>query len=122
MRPRFASAVLVVSSLAVTWSAQDVYLSGDQVTTPTLIRAAKPVYTPEGMIRRIQGVNGAVVLQVDVLPDGTVGTVALVRSTLSTALVEDAVKVVKQRVYAPGMKDGKPVAVRIEVTVPSSVP
>jgi periplasmic protein TonB len=120
MRARLATAVLFLSSLTGTLAAQDVYLPGDQVTAPTIIRAAKPLYTPEAMIHRLRGSAGSVVLQVDVLPDGTVGTVALVRSALSEALVENAVRAVKQSLYTPGMKDGKPVTVRIEVTVPFS--
>ena len=121
MRARLATAVWLVSFLPVTLAAQDVYLPSDQVTAPTVIKAAKPLYTSEVMMHRIKGSEGSVVLQVDVLPDGTVGTVALVRSPLNEGLVENAVKAVKQSLYAPGMKDGKPVIVRIEVRVPFGV-
>ena len=95
-------------------AAQDVYLPSDQVTAPTATKTTKPAYTSEAMLRRIQG---SVVLQVDVLPDGTVSTVALVKS-LDPGLDEEAVKAVKQWRYSPGLKNGKPVTVRVEATLP----
>jgi protein TonB len=65
------------------------------------------------MLRRIQGI---VELEVDVLADGTVGTVAPVKS-LGFGLEEMAVKSVKTWRFTPGTMDGKPVAVRIPISV-----
>jgi TonB family protein len=91
----------------------DVYLPSAVVTTPKVIKSSKPAYTTEAMRRRIQG---EVVLQVDVRPDGTVGTVALVKS-LFPGLDEEAVKTVREFQFAPGEKDGKPVTVRTDVAM-----
>jgi TonB family protein len=61
-------------------------------------------------------VTGNVTLQVDVRPDGTVGTVALAKS-LHPGLDEEAAKAVKQWQFVPGEKDGQPVTVRLDVDV-----
>ena len=103
--------------LAVPLAAQDVYLPSDQVTTPKLITGGKPTYTSEAMRARISGIEGTVVFQIDVLTDGTVGAVALVKS-LDPELDQSAAKSVKQWRYEPGTKDGKPVVVRINVDYP----
>jgi protein TonB len=110
---RLALAVLVSSVVVAPAIAQDVYLPSAAVTLPTAIRSPAPPYTPDAMLRRIQG---AVSLQVDVRPDGTVGTVALVKS-LYPELDETAVATVRQWRFTPGTKDGKPVAVRVSVEV-----
>jgi TonB family protein len=94
-------------------AAQDVYLPSALVTTPKVIKSSKPAYTADAMLRRIQG---EVVVQVDVRPDGTVGTVALVKS-LFPGLDEEAVKAVKEFQFEPGEKDGKPVTVRTDVAL-----
>jgi TonB family protein len=119
MRFRLATALCVSMFWSLPAAAHDVYLPSDQVTTPKVAKASKPIYTSEAMLRRIKGgsVGSVVVLQVDVRPDGTVGTVALVKS-LSPDLDQLATKQVKQWLFTPGEKDGKPVTVRIEVTVP----
>jgi protein TonB len=97
-------------------AAQDVYLPSDLVTKPKLIQFPRPAYTSEAMLRRIGGKKGEVVLQVDVRPDGTVGTVALVKS-LAPELDEQAVTAVRGYQFVPGEKDGKPVTVRTDVTI-----
>ena len=114
---RLAVATCLSCVFAVPVAAQDVYFPSDQVTPPRVVKAAKPLYAAEVMLYRIRESERSIVLQVDVLPDGTVGTVALVRSPLGEGLVEKAVKAVKQSLYTPGMKDGQPVTVRIEVRV-----
>jgi TonB family protein len=101
-------ALLFTSPLA----AQDlVYRVSDQVTAPKALTTAKPPYTPAAMLKRIEGF---VELEVDVMPDGTVGAVALVKS-LDPALDQEAAKTAKKFTFTPGMKDGKPVAVRTTV-------
>ena len=113
MRYRVATAACISLFWALPAVAQDVYYPSDQVTTPKLTKTSKPAYTSEAMKARIQG---SVVLQLDVRPDGTVGTVALVKS-LDAGLDGEATKAVKQYLFTPGEKDGKPVTVRVEVTV-----
>jgi protein TonB len=101
-------ALLLTGSIA----AQDlVYRVSDQVTAPKVLSTAKPPYTPTAMLKRIEG---TVELEIDVLPDGTVGAVALVKS-LEPGLDQEAAKTVKKFTYTPGTKDGKPVAVRTTV-------
>ena len=101
-------ALLLTGSLA----AQDlVYRVSDQVIAPKVLSAAKPPYTQAAMLKRIEG---AVELEVDVMPDGTVGAVALVKS-LDPELDQEAAKTAKKFTFIPGTKDGKPVAVRTTV-------
>ena len=60
------------------------------------------------------------VLEAVVLSDGTVGTVTVVRSVDSYfGLDEQAFKAVKQWLFKPGLKDGKPVPVRVQVEMAS---
>ena len=113
MRLRLAAAGFVVVSLSLPLAAQDVYRVTNQVTAPTMISSSEPEYTSDALTRRIQG---TVELEVDVLADGTVGTVALVRS-LYAGLDESAARSVKTWRFLPGMKDGKPVAVRTPISV-----
>ena len=111
-------AMACVALLSVPLTAQDVYLPSDQVTAPKLIKSGKPPYTSEAMLRRITGTDApTVLLQIDVLTDGTVGTVALVKS-VDPKLDQLAAISVKQWQYEPGTKDGKPVIVRINVDYP----
>ena len=73
----------------------------------------KAEYTPEAMANRIVG---KVVLDVVVLDSGTVGDVSIIESLDSIyGLDKNAIAAMKQWEFKPGMKDGKPVAVRISV-------
>jgi TonB family protein len=105
-------ACLFTSPLA----AQDVYRISDRVSAPTPLTALKPDYTSTVMKRRIDGkrIDGYVELELDVLPDGTVGTVALVTS-LDPDLDAEAAQTAKRWKFTPGMMNGKPVAVRTVV-------
>ena len=94
--------------------AQDVYRVSDQVTAPTLIVAPPPVDTGAGMLN-VQRVSGGLELEVDVMPDGSVGTVALVKS-LAPHLDKHAAEAAKRARFTPGTKDGKPVTVRTTLT------
>src|SRR6476469_3183887 len=104
---RLLTAALFAVLFAIPTAAQDVYRVSDQVTAPKILVAAKPPYTPAAMLKRIEGV---VELEVDVMTDGTVGTVALVKS-LDPELDKEAAKAAKKFTFTPGTKDGKPVAV-----------
>jgi TonB family protein len=121
MRSSLASALCISLFCAIPLAAQDVYLPSDQVTAPKVIKSGK-VYTSEAMLfGRIRAMVGTVVLQIDVLTDGTVGTVALVKS-LHSELDQLAVKSVKGWRFEPGTKDGKPVVVRINIDFPFGPP
>jgi periplasmic protein TonB len=105
---RLAIAVLALS-LTLT-PQQEVYEVGDRgVTTPVLVKDVKPNYTADALRRKIQG---SVLLRGVVLETGRVGEVEIEQS-LDSELDQEAVKAFKQWEFRPGMKDGKPVAVRV---------
>jgi len=111
-------AVLMLAALLFTTSAtiaqqRQAYPPGNGVSTPRLIKEVKPEYTPEARAAKIQG---TVLLSAVVLEDGTVDDVAVIRS-LDTkyGLDGQAVKAAKQWLFSPGMKDGKPIAVKITI-------
>ena len=90
-----------------------VYRPGKSVTQPRLVREIKPHYTPEAMAAKIQG---SVWLEAVVLDTGDVGDVDVTKSLDDVyGLDEAAVQALKQWRFEPGTKDGKPVAVLIEV-------
>src|SRR5205809_1122879 len=90
--------------------ALQVYEPGNGVTLPQVTRQVRPQYTPEAMAQRIEG---AVVLDAVVKADGAVGDVNVTQSLDAVyGLDAEAVKATKQWEFKPGMKDGKPVAVR----------
>lgn len=94
-------------------AAQDVYRLNDQITPPKPLVTPRPVYSPNAKQKRIEGM---VELELDVMTDGTVGTVAMVKS-LDAELDKSAVDAARQYRFTPGIKDGKPVAVRTVVHI-----
>ena len=89
------------------------YRPGQGVTSPVLVHETKPNYTPAAMRARIQGL---VVLECVVMPDGSVGAVRITRSLDSQfGLDQQAVDTLKQWRFRPGMKDGAPVPVLVTV-------
>jgi TonB family protein len=92
---------------------QKVYDKGDGIQMPTLEYEVKPAYPPEAMDARIQG---NILLSIVVLDSGAVGDVAVTKSLdKEYGLDNEAVKAAKQWRFKPGTKDGKPVAVRVDV-------
>src|SRR5262249_41783353 len=86
-----------------------VYRAGGGVTLPKLAREVKPQYTTEALQAKIQG---TVLVECVVRPDGTVGDVHVARSLDPVyGLDSEAVKAAKQWTFEPGTKDGKPVPV-----------
>jgi protein TonB len=108
MRMQIAAASVLVVSLSLPLAAQDVYRVGEGVTGPTLVEMSRPQYG-RWVVKRLAGV---VRLEIDVMPDGTVGTVALIKSS-GSELDEVAVDAAKRIKFTPGARDGKPVAVRL---------
>jgi protein TonB len=81
------------------------------VTSPRLLKEIKPVYTAEAMRAKVQGV---VQLRAVVLPDGSVGRVEVLKSLDAVfGLDQEAIKAARQWRFAPGMRLGEPVAVRV---------
>ena len=92
-----------------------VYRPGNGVTSPRLIKEVKPNYTGDAMRAKIQG---EVTLEAVVMPDGSVGQVQITRSLDSVfGLDQEAVRTVKQWRFAPGMRQGIPVPVLVEIAM-----
>jgi TonB family protein len=103
--------LLGTAASAQTPAAPTVYKPGNGITAPRLLKEVKPSYTPDAMRARV---NGVVVMQVVVLTDGMVGDVQVTR-TLDAGLDTEAIKAVKQWRFTPGLKDGSPVPVSVEI-------
>jgi protein TonB len=89
------------------------YRPGNGVLLPRPLREVKPQYTADAMRAKVQG---TVLLECVVLPDGTVGKVEVVRSLDSAfGLDQEAVKAAKQWRFAPGTRFGEPVAVLVTI-------
>jgi protein TonB len=105
------AAVMGAVALAQAQSGE-VYKIGNGVTAPVLKKEVKPVYPEAVKSRRVQGV---VEMSAVVLPDGTVGDDVNVTRSLDEDLDKEAVKAMRQWIFNPGTKDGKAVAVQINV-------
>jgi protein TonB len=89
------------------------YRIGNGVISPKLIQEVKPGYTGEAMKARIQGI---VLLEAVVMPDGSVGNVRVVRSLDPRfGLDDEAIATVKKWRFAPGTRFGQPVPVLVEI-------
>jgi protein TonB len=101
------------ATMAAGQDAAQVYKPGNGVTLPELVKEVRPSYTPAAMEQRIQGY---VLLEAVVQADGTVGDVT-VRESLDAeyGLDEQAIAALKQWMFKPGTREGKPVAVQIAV-------
>jgi TonB family protein len=106
-------AVLLVLTLgqsgASTQSNQPVYVAGDGVTVPRLLSEVKPQYTADAMRAKV---SGSILLEAVVQVDGTVTDIHVVRS-LDPGLDQEAVAALTEWRFSPGLRNGKPVAVRI---------
>lgn len=90
-----------------------VFRPGNGVTLPVVLREIKPQYTADAMRAKVQG---TVLLECVVLPDGTVGPVEVVRSLDSSfGLDQEAVKAAKQWRFRPGTRFGEPVPVLVTI-------
>lgn len=90
-----------------------VYRPGNGVELPRVIREVRPNYTSDAMRAKVQGV---VMLECVVRPDGSVGDVQVVRSLDSTfGLDQEAIKAAKQWRFRPGTRLGEPVPVLVTI-------
>ena len=86
---------------------------GNGVNLPQPLKEVKPQYTAQAMRAKVQG---TVLLECVVLPDGSVGSVEIVRSLDSTfGLDQEAIKAVKKWRFRPGTRLGQPVSVIVEI-------
>ena len=86
---------------------------GGGVTPPRVLERVEPQYSQEARKARYQG---TVVLEVIVRKDGTVDIMRIVRS-LGFGLDENAIQALKQWRFKPGMRNGVPVDVALNVEV-----
>ncbi|MEO5740187.1 MAG: TonB family protein [Vicinamibacterales bacterium] len=91
------------------------YKPGNGVETPRLVREVKPQYTAQAMRAKIQG---EVLLECIVQPDGSVGNIRVVRSLDSAfGLDQEAIKAARQWRFQPGTKQGTPVPVLVTIAI-----
>ena len=93
---------------AIQWNATDVWIE-----PPSLLREVTPDYTEQA---RRAGLEGEVLLELVVGPDGGVSNVRVLRP-LGAGLDEQAVAAVRQWRFAPARRLGTAVAVIVEVAV-----
>ena len=86
---------------------------GGGVTPPTVLQRVEPQYSEEARKARYQG---TVVLEAIVRRDGTVDIQRIVRS-LGFGLDENAIQALKQWRFRPGMRNGVPVDVSLNIEV-----
>ena len=83
------------------------------VTLPKLVKDIKPKYTSEAMRAKVQG---TVLLECVVRPDGSVGDVVVKRSLDPTfGLDQEAIKAAQKWEFVPGTRMGEPVPVLVTI-------
>ncbi len=90
-----------------------VFRIGGGVSPPTILFKVDPQYSEEARKARYQG---TVVLEAIVRSDGTVDILRVVRS-LGFGLDENAIQALKQWKFRPGMRNGQPVDVALNIEV-----
>jgi protein TonB len=89
------------------------YRPGNGVSLPIVVREVKPQYTSDAMRAKVQG---TVLLECVVRPDGSVGEVKVQRSLDSTfGLDLEAMKAARQWRFRPGTRLGEPVSVLVTI-------
>ena len=89
------------------------YHPGNGVTLPIVTREVKPQYTSDAMRAKVQG---TVLLECVVKPDGSVGEVKVVRSLDSIfGLDLEAMKAARNWRFRPGTRLGEPVSVLVTI-------
>ena len=90
-----------------------VYRPGNGVTLPRVLHEERPQYTSDAMRAKVQG---TVLLECVVRPDGSVGDVQVIRSLDPTfGLDQQAVTAARKWRFAPGTRLGEPVPVLITI-------
>jgi TonB family protein len=90
-----------------------VYRPGNGINLPRVVKEVRPNYTADAMRAKVQGI---VVLECVVRPDGSVTDVQVIRSLDSTfGLDQEAIKAAKQWRFQPGTRMGEPVPVLISI-------
>ncbi len=90
-----------------------IYRPGAGITLPRVLREVKPQYTADAMRAKVQG---SVVLECVVMPDGSVGDVRVTRSLDPVfGLDQEAIKAARQWRFSPGIREGQPVPVYVTI-------
>lgn len=97
---------------------EPVYVMGDGVTPPAVVKEVRPQYTASAMKAKLQG---QVDVEFVVLRDGSVSQARVIRS-LSPELDEQALKAVREWSFTPGQLNGRPVAVRCTAQLTFTMP
>ncbi|HLG58228.1 MAG TPA: TonB family protein [Vicinamibacterales bacterium] len=91
------------------------YGIGNGVTAPIPLRRPPPAYTAEAMRARLQGV---VVVNCVVRPDGTCSDIRVIRSLDSVfGLDQQALASAREWRFRPGLRFGEPVAVQVTLEI-----
>ncbi len=85
-----------------------------ELSSPRLLKSEHPRYPPSAMYDRVQG---NVVLTAIIRKNGTVDTIKVERS-VDKRLDEAAMEALKHWLFSPSERDGKPVDVFAEITIP----
>lgn len=111
----FAAIVMLADSVAARLPWERLNQPRDGITPPFPLRKTEPLYTEEARKARLQGL---VILQVEVRPDGTAGpdNIAIIQG-LGMGLDEKAIQAVSQWIFKPAYQDGKPLGVSMPVAV-----
>src|SRR5438093_3891124 len=96
-----------------------VFRPGNGVTTPRPLYQLRPSYRPDALRAKIEG---TVVIECVVRPDGSVTDVRVVQSLdAKFGLDDEAINAVKQWRFAPGTRDGQPVPVLVRIEMAFSL-
>jgi TonB family protein len=119
-----AKAAPQVSGLVVTENGKVIFrepsnVSGDKgsTTSARLVHRVEPEYPDEARARNLEG---AVILDVQVLPDGAVGTIGIVSG--DAVLARAAVHAIRQWKYQPNYVNGRPVEGQTRITINFTLP
>ena len=92
--------------------AEKAYRIGGNVKAPELLQRVVPEYPNTARLARIQGV---VILEAIIHPDGSVGEIKVLRP-LPLGCTEEAIRALQQFRYKPGLMNGAPVSVYLTVS------
>jgi TonB family protein len=105
------AAVLLFSATAA--AQNQVYKPGPGIKEPEVLKETKPSYTAAAMRAKIQG---SVEMELTVGVDGKPADIRVVRSLDKVYGLDDkAIEAVSKWVFKPGMREGKPVPVRVTI-------
>ena len=112
-RPIAFGILCLLAAAGIAPAQEIVYEPKAGVAMPAVLREIKPDYTPEA---KKAGIQGLIEMSVVVKDDGTVGEVTVTKSLdQKYGLDNQSVIAMKKWLFRPGTKDGKPVAVRVNV-------